>query len=660
MIDMSEYKDLFLSESQEHLQALNQHLLALEQRPDNEEAIHGVFRAAHTLKGMAGTMSYEHMAQLAHALEDLLDAARQHRLMPSPHWFDLAFGAADVLQTLLNDIAGDQPPSIDVQGWVDRLRSFLTRQPAAKTDAETRGSAAVTQPTSRAPALLRLKIHLDANAQMKGARAFSLLRQLEEFGRLVDSMPHAEDLTHMDWGTELVAFLMTDLPASQIIEMLRSAPDVVEIEVHSTAEMAEPADEPTRGADIPPLLPETPPQPASGSLLAEAPGAGMVRIRLQHLDNLLNLVGELVISRSRLWQAAEQNPSPALREALEDHTRLLNELRDAVLASRLVPIGQIFDRFPRMVRDLLKQQKKEARLIIEGRDMELDRAVVERLSDPLLHLLRNAVDHGLETPAERQAAGKPAEGLIRLTARPEQDMAVIEVSDDGQGLDRETIERTAVSRGIINPDQLHELTDEQVFTLICNPRFSTSTSVTQVSGRGVGMYVVKQAVDELRGELEILSRPGKGTTFRLRLPITIALAEALLVQAGADQYAIPLNYINRLVKVEPERIGFLGGKRILNLDRTIPLLSLPELLGISYGGSPALGSPNGHAHVILTGRGRQEVGVLVDQVLGKDEIVVKPLKGILRAVPGLAGATILGDGRVVLILDLANLIQRRR
>ncbi|MGQ9517976.1 MAG: chemotaxis protein CheA, partial [Anaerolineae bacterium] len=647
------------SESQEHLQSLNQYLLALEQQPDNEGAMHSVFRAAHTLKGMASTMGYEHMAQLAHALEDLLDAVRQRRLMPSHGWFDLAFGATDALQTLLNDIAGDQPPSIDVQGWVDRLRSFLTRQPAAQTDGETRGSAAVVQPVSHAPALLRLKIHLDANAQMKGARAFSLLRQLEELGRLVDSMPHVEDLTHMDWGTELVAFLLTDLPANQIIEILRAAPDVVEVEAHSTAEAVEPAGEPTPGTGIPSPLPETTAQPAApGASPAEAPSAGTVRIRLQHLDNLLNMVGELVISRSRLWQAAEQNPSPALLDALEDHTRLLNELRDAVLASRLVPIGQIFDRFPRMVRDLLKQQKKEARFIIEGRDMELDRAVVERLSDPLLHLLRNAVDHGLELPAERQAAGKPAEGLIRLTARPEQDMAVIEISDDGRGLDRETIERTAVSRGIIHPDQLHELTDEQVFMLICSPRFSTSTSVTQVSGRGVGMYVVKQAVDELRGELEILSRTGKGTTFRLRLPITVALTEALLVQAGTDQYAIPLNYINRLVEIEPERISSLGGKRVLNLDRTIPLLSLPELLGISE--NPKPNSPNSRAHVILTGRGRQEVGLLVDRVLGKDEIVVKPLKGILRAVPGLAGATILGDGRVVLILDLANLIQRRR
>jgi len=657
MIDMSEYKDLFLSESQEHLQAMNQHLLALEQRPDDEEAMNSVFRAAHTLKGMASTMGYEQMAGLAHALEDLLDAVRQRRLLPSPAWFDLAFGAADALQTLLNDIAGDQPPSIDVEGWVERLRSFLTRGQAQEAGPAAPAAPAAGLPGAPAgPAgLIRLKIFLDANSSLKGARAYSLLRQLEELGRVVDSMPHADDLTRIDWGTELVVFLLTELPAEQIVEVLRAAPDVVHVEAQSAAETAEPAGEPAR-----PTAVETPVPSAPGAPPAETAGAGMVRIRLQHLDHLLNLVGELVISRSRLWQAAEQNPTPALMEALEDHTRLLNELRDAVLASRLVPIGQIFDRFPRMVRDLLKQQGKEARFIIEGRDMELDRAVVERLSDPLLHLLRNAVDHGLEPPAERLAAGKPAEGLIRLSARPEQDMAVIEVSDDGRGLNRETIEQVAVARGIITPEQLHEMTDEQVFLLICDPRFSTSTSVTQVSGRGVGMSVVKQAMDELRGELEILSRPGKGTTFRLRLPITIALTEALLVQAGPDQYAIPLNYINRLVEVGHERIGFLGNKRVLNLERTIPLLSLPELLGASSPAGPANGSANGRAYVILTGRGRQEVGVLVDRVLGKDEIVVKPLKGILRSVPGLAGATILGDGRVVLILDLANLILRRR
>ncbi len=662
MIDMSEYKDLFLSESQEHLQAMNQHLLALEQRPDNEEAMNSVFRAAHTLKGMASTMGYEQMAQLAHALEDLLDAVRQHRLMPSPAWFDLAFGAADALQTLLNDIAGDQPASVNVADWVERLRSFLARSKPAETDPGAPAAATSTAPATSPTKLIRLKILLDPNASLKGARAFSLLRQLEELGSVVDSMPHADDLPHMDWGTELVVFLLTELPAGQIVEALRSAPDVMHVEAHCASEAPEPAGEPARPADIP--APQTeapaPPAPAPVAPTAETSGAGMVRIRLQHLDHLLNLVGELVISRSRLWQAAEQSPTPALLEALEDHTRLLNELRDAVLASRLVPIGQIFDRFPRMVRDLLKQQGKEARLIIEGRDMELDRAVVERLSDPLLHLLRNAVDHGLEAPAERLAAGKPAEGLIRLTARPEQDMAVIEVSDDGRGLEREAIERTAVARGLITPEQLREMTDEQVSLLICDPRFSTSTSVTQISGRGVGMAVVKQAVEELRGELEILSRPGKGTTFRLRLPITIALTEALLVQAGPDQYAIPLNYINRLVEVEHERIGLLGDKRVLNLDRTIPLFFLPELLGVPDPAGPESGSANGRAYVILTGRGRQEIGVMVDRVLGKDEIVVKPLKGILRAVPGLAGATILGDGRVVLILDLANLVQRRR
>lgn len=660
MIDMSEYKELFLSESQEHLQAMNQHLLALEQRPDNEEAMNSVFRAAHTLKGMASTMGYEQMAQLAHALEDLLDAVRQHRLMPSPAWFDLVFGAADALQTLLNDIAGDQPASVNVPNWVERLRSFLARGTSSEAGPGVPAAAASTAPAPSEQRLIRLKVLLDPNSSMKGARAFSLLRQLEELGSVVDSMPHAEDLTHIDWGTELVVFLLTKLPAEQIIEALRTAPDVMHVEAHSASEAPEPAGEPARTADIPSPQTETAAPPALGTPAAETPGAGMVRIRLQHLDHLLNLVGELVISRSRLWQAAEQTPTPALMEALEDHTRLLNELRDAVLASRLVPIGQIFDRFPRMVRDLLKQQGKEARFIIEGRDMELDRAVVERLSDPLLHLLRNAVDHGLEAPAERIAAGKPAEGLIRLTARPEQDMAVIEIADDGRGLERETIERTAVARGIITPEQLREMTDEQVFLLICDPRFSTSASVTQVSGRGVGMSVVKQAVEELRGELEILSRPGKGTTFRLRLPITIALTEALLVQSGPDQYAIPLNYINRLVEVAHERIGWLGGKRVLNLERTIPLFSLPELLGVPDTAGPESSSANGRAYVILTGRGRQEIGVMVDRVLGKDEIVVKPLKGILRAVPGLAGATILGDGRVVLILDLANLVQRRR
>jgi len=383
----------------------------------------------------------------------------------------------------------------------------------------------------------------------------------------------------------------------------------------------------------------------------QQPSTTMIRVDVRHLDALLNAVTEMVIHRSLLTRLARRYDLPPLNEALEAHDRLLAQLRDAVLQMRLVPVGHVFGRFPRMVRDLLKAEDKEAQLVIEGEDVELDRTALESLGDPLVHLLRNAVDHGLESPAEREAAGKPPAGTLRLSARREQDSVVIEVGDDGRGMDVQRIAAAAVERGIVTAETVAEMSESQVLELICHPGFSLSERVTTVSGRGVGMGVVKRQMESLRGSLHIETRLGQGTIFRLQLPAMLALLQALLVRVGGEQYALPTVHVERAVELDPARIERVGDRELLRLEEgVLPLRRLDELLHVP-------GCTLQPRHALIVWRNGHTFGLRVDEVLGHEEIVVKPLPAALRGTPGLAGVTILGEGQVVLILDVPNLLQ---
>ena len=374
-----------------------------------------------------------------------------------------------------------------------------------------------------------------------------------------------------------------------------------------------------------------------------------VRINVRYLDSLMTLVEELVINRSWLTSIQNRYDVPILQEALEQHGRTLSDLQDIVLNARLVPVAQVFDRFPRMVRDLLKQQNKEASFILEGREIELDRTILEEISDSLVHLLRNTIDHGIEPPEERKKVGKPPSGAIRLAAWRERDQVIVEVSDDGRGMDPKRIAETAMTRGLVTPEDVEEMSQQEVLMLICHPRFSMAEEVTRVSGRGVGMDVVRKTTESLRGSLEILSTPGVGSTFRLRLPLTLAIIQVLLVKVGTETYAIPSSFVERTVAIEPHQIKPIQRSAVIMLDETLPLIRLDEALQ-----SPE-GSNDSH-YVVVARRDQQKVGLLVDSLISQEEIVIKSLPGFLGKIKGLAGATILGGGEVVLILDVPNLV----
>ena len=558
-IDLSQFRDLFIDEGQEHVHTLNQCMLTLERAPSDADAMEEIFRAAHSLKGISATMGYDTLATLAHAAEDVLHKLRDGEWALTPRLVELLFAAIDTLQALMNDVAAG--------GTGLALSHVLS---GAEGGAE--GEADVT----------------------------SMLEQLRSYKQ------EASDKS-------------------------------------------------------------PPPTPYS---LLPTPSPTMIRIDVHHLDALLDVTTEMVIHRSLLARLGQRYDLPPLSEALEVHDRLLAQLRDAVLKMRMVPVGHVFGRFPRMVRDLLKAEGKEAQLVIEGEDVELDRTALEALGDPLVHLLRNAVDHGLERPAEREAAGKSPSGTLRLSARRERGMVIIEVSDDGRGMDPERIAAAAVERGLVTAEAIAEMSASQVLELICHPGFSLSEKVTAISGRGVGMNVVKQQLQTLRGSLQIETQAGQGSTFRLQLPTMLALVQALLVSVGDEQYALPTAHVERIIEFDPAQIERIGDQELLNLEEppssqggmggvslpssqggmggVLPLRRLSELLHIP-GGDP---QPR---HALVVRRNGQTFGLRVDDVLGHEEIVVKPLPAALRGTPGLAGVTILGEGQAVLILDVMEL-----
>ncbi len=546
MIDLTEYKDLFASEAQEHLETMNSGLLILERNPEDTLTLEAIFRAAHSLKGMAATMGYQDLAHVAHTLEDLLDELRKGNQRLTPALADVVLSGVDALTTLLADALADRPASLDIGTLTDNLKT------GAVTAAEDRHPPA-------------------------------------------------------------------DVPSRDIAAMVE---------------------------------PDRPTQSSIGLQTPELPQT--IRVKAQTLDSLLNLVAELVISRSRLWRIQRRHNLLDLGEALEEHDRLLTDLRNAVLQARMVPVAQVFNRFPRMVRDLLKERGKEADFRIEGSDIELDRTLLERVTDPLMHLLRNAVDHGIEPPEERRRNGKEPRGTIRLIARRERESAVLEVTDDGTGLNREQIVETAIRRGLISRPEAEELSYQQALMLICHPGFSTAERVTEISGRGVGMDVVRRQVEFLQGSLHIETRPGAGTTFRLRLPRTLAITRALLVAVGEETYALPLSQVERTLEIEPGQVRQVQRQQVLangNLQ-TLPLVDLREVLGVP-GDAPGRAGPG---YAVVVGENRDRIGLVADNLLYQEEIVIRPLPPAIGSIPGLAGATILGEGQVVLVLDAPHLV----
>ncbi len=724
-MDISQYKELFVTEASEHLEALNQSLLELEKDPENPDVLTEIFRSAHTLKGMAATLGFDQLSELSHEMENVLDGLRSGDIMVTPAILDLLFSSLDMLGALVKLIAEDNPVPIDTRYLISEMRAVVEGQkipmdramgaampvkgapkkrargkgkkvakplpeeelgvaeevgpeegptvaekPEIEIREEREGETYAATPTSKMRLsedelrkLARemvggakpypLGITLDKDCVLKSVRVFMIFKKLSQLGKVFKSFPSVEDLEDekFEYFFEVV-FISAEEEATikkalVTIAEVESA-DIIPMEVpivegeEPQPEGIEEAKERKVEVAEPMKAPPT-----------ELPGmrTQSVRVNIARLDNLMNLVGELVINRTRLMEIASAYDIAELKDALTQTARLTADLQDEVMKTRMVPVENIFNRFPRMVRDLAKSQSKEVDFIIEGKEIELDRTILDEISDPLMHLIRNAVDHGIDTPVERERKGKPRRGVVMLLARRDRNYVSIEVSDDGQGIDPDEIFEAAVERGLASPEEKRVFSDDELLRFMATPGFTLAKEVSGVSGRGVGLDVVKTKVESLGGMLVMSSTKGKGTTFAMKLPLTLAIINALLVEVGGEIYAIPLGTVRETSMVSEHEIKMVQNQEVIFLrDETIPLLRLHRLLGLPRSNG------EGTFPVVVVEINVRSLALAVDELMGQQEIVITSLDRFLKGIKGFAGATILGSGKVALILDIPSLM----
>jgi two-component system chemotaxis sensor kinase CheA len=513
--------------------------------------------------------------------------------------------------------------------------------------------------------VFHLKVRIDPKCAFKGVRAFLVLKNLEKAGGVLHSVPGAKDLEEGKFDFVFDAWVESELSEEELKAACMKVMEIVDAEVAKLPMPAAPAAAPAAVAAAPSALAASmpvaqaaaaPAAPAAAAAPASPPSAAKqtVRVNVERLDRIMNMVGELVTSKIRLGQIAKQRQNKELSDALVQVEHIVNELQGEAMAARMVPMEQVYSRFPRMIRDLSRDLNKEVELVLEGSDIEMDRTILEEVTDPLIHLLRNAMDHGLESSQERKELGKPPTGLLRLEARREKNMVVLTVEDDGSGIRTDKVRSAAVRRGLLSQEQARALTEDEAINLISLPGFSTADTVTSVSGRGVGVDAVRTKVEALGGSLRIESQPGKGSRFRVRLPMTLAIIQALMVRVGKEEYAAPVSNVVEALELSASELRSIHGQEVVMLrEEVLPVFRLHRLLEVPDVPSqlPPLFS------VLVVEAGERRAGLLVDEVIGQLEIAIKSLGRFIKGIRGFGGVTILGDGRICLILDFSSLLE---
>ncbi len=685
-MDMSQYIGAFLDEATEQLQNLNDLLLSLENDPQNEEIVTDIFRIAHTLKGMSATMGFENIAHLTHAMEDMFDLVRKREIDLAEEDVTLLFSCLDLLTTGVESIReGQGEADLDIVPLADKIHARISGNSPEEPphDAEENAQIPLTDQErdwvrkahSEGLEMYKIVVYLDDTCLLKAARAYMALSRAGDMGDVIKTVPPVEDLEQESFQQGFVLYLATIVSEKEVQEGLERISEVKKVVVEHISDLdmegdvPEESSQPASAEDLEasmdleeelsgeqPALKDRNHLPGAGKTPVDAPkrpaatGGRTVRVDIGRLDKLMNLVGELVIGRARIERLAMEAKIKAFDEPLSQLGRISGEIQELVTKLRMVPVSFVFDRFPRIVRDLSKNMGKEIDLVIEGKETELDRTVIDEIGDPMVHLIRNAVDHGVETPEERKKAQKPKEGTVFIAAYQEGNGVIIEVRDDGKGIDTKVVRKKAVERGMLTPEEAAALTEEEAIRLVFLPGFSTAQQVTDVSGRGVGMDAVKNKVESLGGQFQVESAVGKGTRVLIRLPLTLAIVLALLIRVGEETYAISLENVEETLLVQKDEIKYVHGTPVTNVRGEI--LSLKKLSTILRGEN--VNDDAQEYPVVVVKLGRNRVGFIVDELVGQQEIVIKPLGKLLSKVRGVAGATILGDGNVALILDVAS------
>lgn len=647
------YAELFLSESSEHLSVVNDALLTLERGEESADAVRELFRAVHSMKGMAGAMGFQAITALAHEMESLLDAIRSGRLPVDAERVDALFAASDLLGDAVAAAMEGAEERVECGAVLERLRALS----AAGADVVTPGGApaaaadAATEPSGvDVRSAWSVTVHQDPAAPLRGARAFLAIRRLEGVGRVVGVRPSLQEIQEEAHGDRFTVFLVPadGADAARLESAARSAGDVVGVEVASPGSAPS---TPVVATEAGPAAPRpAAPDPAGWELPATTVRkvARSVRVDVRHLDTLLDLAGELLIGRERLAESLGSAQRPAVKEALSHLSRLVSDLQHEVLQARLVPVWQVFDRFPRVVRDSARALGKEVEFVVEGKEIELDRSLLDEIGEPVVHLLRNAMDHGLELPGERVAAGKPRAGRLTLSAVRERDSVLVRVTDDGRGIDRSRVLERARDLGLVGAGEEPDV--QGLIRLISRPGFSTAERVTEISGRGVGMDAVQDRLRALGGSVEIQTEPGAGTSITLRMPLTLAIIRTLLARVGDEVYAFPVSHVSGTADMAAASASSVWGESVLTLgDEVLPSLRLRELVGL-----PAEGA--GEDEIVVLQTHDRRLGLVVDELLGEHEAVVKRFDPVRGGLACFSGAAVLGNGMPALIVDVGRLL----
>ncbi|MDR7435646.1 MAG: chemotaxis protein CheA [Armatimonadota bacterium] len=671
--DMTQYLAVFLDEVGEQIQKLEEGILALERDHHDREVLHSLFRAAHTIKGSSAAMGFERMSRLTHGMEEVLDRLRKGEASVTVEVVDLLLACLDALKAMKEEVIVHGQEITDPSELIARLErqgcrdvpasaGSLSTPPGRSDQAKGILLNEYERRILRQAALHGVEpyivtVRVVPGCPMKGVRAFMVTRALEELGEVVGSRPSAEELEKEQFDETFSLIVLSHEDPDRLRNTVASILDIAAVDVAPWKEEVSQDEEGSPTSET--RISQEPRGPSRAPEGAQRVNQ-TVRVDVERLDELMNLVGELVIDRIRLTRinkelAGRFNHDRLIDELMETSRhigRITNELQAQIMKARMLPIDQLFSRFPRMVRDLARQAGKQVEFLMEGRETELDRTVIEQISDPLIHLLRNAVDHGIETPEERLKAGKPAKGVIRLRASHEENSIVIIVEDDGRGIDLDRVKAKALALGLVSEEQLERMSDQEITELVFLPGFSTAERTSDVSGRGVGMDIVRNNIQAIGGSVRIRTQRGTGTRVILKLPLTLAIMRALLVGVGEGTYALPLGSVQEIIRTRPEEVHFINQQAVILLrQEVLPILSLAGLLGLDGGQLP-----DGDLLCVVAISGDSKLGLVVDRLIGEQEVVIKSLGSYLGDVPGISGATILGDGRVGLILDVGRLI----
>lgn len=670
---------IFIDESRENLQVLNDKLLELEENPENTDILNEIFRVAHTFKGMAKTMGFNGISDLTHNMENLLELLRSGKKTACEKIVNILFQCLDKLDELVNSVVenGTEKENADVEELVESLQKEI------ENDSEEQSSTAalvtefndyeliiVNEAREKGYKPVEFSVFIENECVLPGVRSYMVNSLLEGEGEIFKTMPSVEEieqgtfLTHGDNNHLVKFYVLTTNDLNIIKEKILSVSEIEKVEVQELNELAAKEEstsiEPVTKNEIV-TKKEKPQEDKKDETKINSPvkttsniASQTIRVNANRLDNLVNLVGELVISKTRIHQLSKDIDNGELYAASNFMENITGNIQEIVMKLRMVPIEQVFSRFPRLVRDISKKLGKEINLVIEGKEIEIDRAIVDEIADPLVHLIRNSLDHGLEIAEDRIKAGKPAKGTLKLIALNECDNILIKVIDDGRGINTEKICKKAIEKGFIKEEEALSLNHAEKIDLLFKPGLSTSDTATDLSGRGVGMDVVRQKINSLNGTVNITSEAGAGTTTVITLPSTMAIIQSMLVKVGQEIYAVPLNYINEVIDIPASQIKYMQSKEVIFVrDKSIPITRLEKLLEV-----PDYQGDNSEMLTLILIKSQDKmVAATVSEIIGQQEIVIKNINKKLCSAEYISGATTLGNGQVALILNVNSLIK---